>query len=102
MVSQGTKPARQRHGARAMIPCCHGWIYTVSENALGIIAESSGRILGRLRKIDGVKLFEKRGDWCDLTFPPIRLPEVARVLVPLDSARARTTLAMAAHRGRIW
>ena len=43
-----------------------------------------------------------RGGVGNLMFPTLRLPEVARVLVPLDSARAPEALVVAAYRGRIW
>jgi hypothetical protein len=52
--------------------------------------------------IDGVEIVEFRGRWCDLKCPLLRLPDVTRVLVPLDSVRAPRAFAVAAQRGRIW
>jgi len=85
------------NSTHALIPCCHGTVYTVSQNRLGAIADSSDEVLGRLKKITGVKVEQIRGRWADLTFPPLRLPDVTSVMVPETSWRAR-----AAHRGRIW
>jgi hypothetical protein len=84
----------------AMIPCCHGLIYTVTDKVLGVIASSAEEILDRLRQIDGVKVVEVDGGLSNLTVPTLRLPDVTSVLVPLDSARAPA--AIAAQRGRIW
>lgn len=102
MKSQLKRPTRHTNGAKAMIPCCNGVIYTVTEKVLGADVDSADGILDRLRQIDGVKAVEVRGGVGNLMFPTLRLPEVARVLVPLDSVRAPAAMAIAAHRGRIW
>jgi hypothetical protein len=96
MVARPARPARPTNSPRALIPCCHGSIYTVSPDRLGAIVDSSDAILGRLKKIAGVKVEGVRGRWADLVFPPIRLPDVASVMVPNSSWRAH-----AAYRGRI-
>ena len=80
--------------------CCHGVVYTVTDKVLGANVDSADEILDRLRRIDGVKVVEVRDGVGNLMFPTLRLPEVTRVLVPLDSVRAPGTLAAAA-RGRI-
>jgi hypothetical protein len=80
--------------------CCHGIIYTVTDKVLGADVYSPDEMLDRLRKIDGVKVTEVRGGIGNVIFPTLRLPEVTRVLVPLDSVRAPGTLAAAA-RGHI-
>ncbi len=102
MTNRLRRHARRRRGTRASICCCHGLVYTITDNMLGIIAESADAIISRLQQIDGVKVVEFRGRWCDLMCPPLRLPDVARVLVPLDSARAPAAMTIAAQRGRIW
>lgn len=96
------RPMNPTNDARAMMFCCHGVVYTVTDKVLGATADSADDILGRLRKIDGVKVVEVDGGLSNLTFPTLRLPEVTRVLVPLDSVRAPKALAIAAKRGRIW
>jgi hypothetical protein len=101
MKSQLKRRMRRRNSAEAMIPCCYGVVYTLTDDTLGIIADSADEILNRLRTIDGVEVLEVRGRWCDLKCPPLRLPDVTSVLVPLDSARAPAALAAAAHRGHI-
>jgi len=87
---------------RAMIPCCYGIVYTIADKVLGADFDSVDEILDRLRRIDGVKVVEVRGGVGNLMFPALRLPEVTRVLVPLDSVRAPAAMAVVAHRGRIW
>jgi hypothetical protein len=89
-------------GDRATIFCCYGFVYTIAGKVLGAEVEAIDEILSRLRRIDGVKVTGVRGGVSNLRFPAIRLPEVTRVLVPLDSAWAPAALAAAAHRGRIW
>jgi predicted P-loop ATPase/GTPase len=101
MKSQLKRPLRRTDGTPAMMFCCHGMIYTVTDKVLGVITDSADEILDRLRRIDGVKVVEIHGGLTNLTVPTLRLPEVTRVLVPLDSAWAPQTLAAAA-RGRIW
>ena len=90
------QPRRRTNSPKALIPCCHGTVYTLSPDRLGAIADSSNAVLGQLRRIDGVKVEQIRGRWAYLNFPPIRLPDVTSVMVPDSSWRAR-----AAHRGRI-
>jgi hypothetical protein len=97
MDSRPTRHSRRNNSPVALIPCCHGTVYTLSRDRLGAIVESSDAILGRLKRIDGVKVEQVRGRWADLNFPPIRLPDVTAVMVPDSSWRAQ-----AAHRGRIW
>jgi hypothetical protein len=93
-----------RHASRAgvTIHCCYGVVYPLTTKSLGITADSTNEIITRLLKIRGVKVVTLRGRECDLKCLPLCLPDVARVLVPLDSARAPTALALAAHRGRTW
>ncbi len=93
---------RRTKGDRAMIFCCYGIVYTITDNVLGADVDSVDEILCRLRRIDGVKVTEVRGGVGNIMFPALRLPEVTRVLVPRDSAWAPQALALAAHRGRIW
>jgi hypothetical protein len=100
--SQLKQPVRRKSGTEAMIFCCHGIIYTVTDKVLGADVYSPDKMLDRLRKIDGVKVTEVRGGVGNVIFPTLRLPEVTRVLVPRDSAWAPEALAFAAHRGRIW
>lgn len=95
------KSSRHRQVSKSTIPCCHGLVYTISNSALGIVAESSSEIVERLRLIEGVKVIEWRGRWCDMTCPPLRLPEITAVLIPLSSARARS-ISLAANLGRNW
>lgn len=102
MKSQLKRPVRRADGTRAMMFCCHGTIYTVSDKVLGADVDSADVILDRLRQIDGVKVVEVDRRFSNLMFPTLRLPEVTKVLVPLDSAWAPRALAAAAHRGRIW
>ena len=102
MKSQMKRSTLRTNDTRKMIFCCHGAIYTVTEKVLGADVDSADGILGRLRQIDGVKVVEVRGGVGNLMFPTLRLPEVARVLVPLDSVRAPRAFAVAAQRGRIW
>ena len=101
MKSRLKRPAHHMTGAKAMIPCCYGVVYTITDKVLGVIASSADEILDRLRRIDGVKVVEVHGGLTNLTVPALRLPEVTRVLVPLDSAWAPETLVIAASRGRI-
>ena len=101
MKSQLKRPVRRTDGTRAMMFCCHGMIYSVTDKVLGVITDSAEEILDRLRRIDGVKVVEVHGGLTNLTVPALRLPEVTRVLVPLDSAWAPETLVIAASRGRI-
>jgi len=102
MKRQLMRPVRSKGGMKAMIPCCYGVVYTIADNVLGIITDSASGSLDRLRMIDGVEIVEFRGRWCDLKCPLLRLPDVTRVLVPLDSVRAPRAFAVAAQRGRIW
>ena len=97
MDAKRQSPDSPMNGPNAFIPCCHGVVYTVSCDRLGARVDPSNAILGRLKKIAGVKVEGVRGRWADLVFPPIRLPDVTSVLVPTTSWRAR-----AAHRGRLW
>ena len=102
MKSQMKRSTLRTNDTRKMIFCCHGASYTVTEKVLGADVDSADGILDRLRQIDGVKVVEVRGGVGNLMFPTLRLPEVARVLVPLDSVRAPRAFAVAAQRGRIW
>lgn len=102
MKSRMKRPARRTKLKSAMIPCCHGVIYTITDKVLGVIASSAEEILDRLRQIDGVKVLEVDGDLSNLTVPTLRLLDVTSVLVPLDSARAPAAMTIAAQRGRIW
>ena len=96
MDAHSPRPARPKNSPHALIPCCHGSIYTVSPDRLGALVDASPAILGRLQQIGGVKVEGVRGRWANLLFTPIRLPDVASVTVPNSSWRAR-----AACRGRI-
>ena len=100
MKSKSKRSMRRMNGNNATIFCCHGVVYTVTDKVLGANVDSADEILDRLRRIDGVKVVEVRGGVGNLMFPTLRLPEVTRVLVPLDSVRAPGTLAAAA-RGHI-
>ena len=102
MKSRMKRPVRRMNRKSAMIPCCHGLIYTVTDKVLGVIASSAEEILDRLRQIDGVKVVEVDGGLTNLTFPTLRLPEVTKVLVPLNSGRAPAAMVIDAQRGRIW
>ena len=75
---------------------------TTGAEVLGADVDSVDEILDRLRRIDGVTVTEVRGGVGNIVFPALRLPEVTRVLVPLDSARAPEALVVAAYRGRFW
>jgi hypothetical protein len=96
MKSKSKRSMRRMNGSNATIVCCHGVVYTVTDKVLGADVDSADDILDRLRRIDGVKVVEVRGGVGNLMFPTLRLPEVTRVLVPLDSVRAPGTLAAAA------
>ncbi len=100
MKSQLKRRMPSTKGDRATIFCCYGIVYTIADKVLGAEVEAIDEILSRLRRIDGVKVTEVRGGVGNLRFPALRLPEVTRVLVPLDSAWAPRALAAAA-RGRI-
>jgi hypothetical protein len=100
MKSKSKRSMRRMNGNNATIFCCYGVVYTVTDKVLGANVDSADGILDRLRRIDGVKVVELRGGVGNLMFPTLRLPEVTRVLVPLDSVRAPGTLAVAA-RGHI-
>lgn len=102
MKSQLKRSIHRANRTRAIIPCCHGVIYTITDKVLGVITNSADQILDRLRQIDGVKVVEVDGGLTNLTVPTLRLPDVTRILVPLDSARAPAAIAIAAQRGRIW
>jgi hypothetical protein len=102
MKSQLKRRMPRTKGDRATIFCCYGIVYTIADKVLGAEVEAIDEILGRLRRIDGVKVTEVRGGVGNIRFPALRLPEVTSVLVPLDSVRAPAALAAAAHRGRIW
>jgi hypothetical protein len=101
MKTQLKRQRRHTNGDKAMIFCCHGVVYTITDKVLGAEVEAIDEILSRLRRIDGVKVTEVRGGVGNLRFPALRLPEVTRVLVPLDSAWAPEALVIAASRGRI-
>lgn len=101
MKSRLKRPAHHMTGAKAMIPCCYGVVYTITDKVLGVIASSADEILDCLRQIDGVKVVEVHGGLSNLTVPTLRLPDVTSVLVPLDSVRAPAAMSIAAHRGRI-
>jgi hypothetical protein len=102
MKGQLKRRMRRTNSDKAMIFCCYGIVYTITDKVLGADVEAIDEILGRLRRIDGVKVTEVGGGVGNIMFPSLRLPEVTRVLVPLDSAWAPETLAIAASRGRIW
>jgi len=102
MKSRMKRPLRRMNRKSVMIPCCHGLVYTVTDKVLGVIASSADEILDRLRQIDGVKVVEVDGGLTNLTFPTLRLPEVTKLLVPLNSGRAPAAMVIAAQRGRIW
>ena len=101
MKSQLKRRMPRTKGDRATIFCCYGIVYTIADKVLGAEVDAVDEILGRLRRIDGVKVTEVRGGVGNLRFPAIRLPEVTSVLVPLDSAWAPEALVIAAYRGRI-
>jgi hypothetical protein len=102
MKSQLKRALRRTDGTPATMFCCHGMIYPVTAKVLGIVIDSADEILDHLRQIDGVKVVAVYGGLTNLMFPTLRLPEVTRVLVPLDSRLASSAPAIAAHRGRIW
>ena len=102
MKSKLKRSARHRNSNKATIFCCHGVVYTVTDKVLAANVDSADEILNRLRRIDGVTVTGVRGGVGNIVFPALRLPEVTRVLVPLDSARAPEALVVAAYRGRIW
>ena len=102
MKSRMKRPMRRMNRKSARIRCCHGLVYTVTDKVLGATTDSADEILDRLRKIDGVRVVKVRCDLTDLQFPALRLPEVTKVLVPLNSAWAPAAMAIAAQRGRIW
>ena len=102
MKSQLKRRMRRTNGDKATIFCCYGIVYTIADKVLGADVDSVDEILDRLRRIDGVKVTEVRGGVGNIVFPALRLPEVTRVLVPLDSVRAPRAFAVAAQRGRIW
>jgi hypothetical protein len=101
MKSKLKRSVRHLNSNKATIFCCHGVVYTVTDKVLAANVDSADEILNRLRRIDGVKVVEVRGGVGNLMFPTLRLPDVTRVLVPVDSVRAPAALAIAAHRGRI-
>jgi hypothetical protein len=101
MKSQLKRRMRRTNGDKATIFCCYGIVYTIADKVLGADVDSVDEILDRLRRIDGVTVTEVRGGVGNIVFPALRLPEVTRVLVPLDSARAPEALVLAAYRGRI-
>lgn len=100
MKTRTGKPMRHGRRASAAICCCHGTVYASDGNMLSVVVDMAYEIIGRLLEIDGVVVVSLRGRWCDLECPPLRLPEVTRILVPLDSARARAAMSRPAyHRG---
>lgn len=101
MKSRLKRPAHHTKRAKATIFCCYGIVYTITDKVLGADVDSVDEILDRLRRIDGVKVTQVRGGVGNIMFPALRLPEVTRVLVPLDSVRAPAAMSIAAHRGRI-
>ena len=101
MKSQLKRRMCRTNGDKATIFCCYGIVYTLADKVLGADVDSVDEILDRLRRIDGVTVTEVRGGVGNIVFPALRLPEVTRVLVPLDSARAPEALVVAAYRGRI-
>jgi hypothetical protein len=101
MKGQLKRRMRRTNSDKAMIFCCYGIVYTITDKVLGADVEAIDKILGRLRRIDGVKVTEVGSGVGNIMFPSLRLPEVTRVLVPLDSAWAPETLVIAASRGRI-
>ncbi len=101
MKSQLKRRMRRTNGDKSTIFCCYGIVYTINDKVLGAEVDSVDEILDRLQRIDGVKVTEVRGGVGYTTFPTLRLPEVTRVLVPLDSVRAPEALVIAAYRGRI-
>lgn len=102
MNTQLKRRMRRTNSDKAMIFCYYGIVYTVTNKVLGADVDLVDGILDRLLRIDGVKLTEVREGVGNIMFPTLRLPEVTRVLVPRDSARAPEVLAIAAYRGRIW
>jgi hypothetical protein len=100
MKSKLKRSARHRNSNKAMIFCCHGVVYTVTDKVLGAEVELLDGILDRLLQISGVKVVKVGDGVANVNFPALRLPELTRVLVPLDSAWAPMALAAAA-RGRI-
>lgn len=101
MNSQLKRRMRRTNRDKATIFCCYGIVYTITDKVLGADVDSADEILDRLRRIDGVKVTDVRDGVGNIMFPSLRLPEVTRVLVPLDSAWAPETLVIAASRGRI-
>ena len=77
MKSRLKRPAHHSNGAKALIPCCYGVVYTITDKVLGVIASSADKILDRLRQIDGVKVVEVHGGLSNLTVPTLRLPSRA-------------------------
>ena len=101
MTRRLKRSVRRSDDTRPLTFCCQGVIYTVTDKVLGAIIYPEGGIDDRLLRIDGLKVVGAREGQTYVTFPTLRLPEVAGMLVPLDSARAPAALAIAAHRGRI-
>ena len=101
MKTQLKRQGRRTNGDKAMIICCYGVVYAITDKVLGAEVDSADEILDRLRQIPGVKVVEVRGGVGNLMFPALRLPEVTSVLIPLDSVRAPEALVIAATRGRI-
>jgi hypothetical protein len=100
MRSRFKRSVRRTNDTKAMIFCCHGLVYAVTDKVLGAKVELIDGILDRLLQIGGVKVVKVGGGVANVNFPALRLPELTRVLVPLDSAWAPRALAAAA-RGRI-
>jgi hypothetical protein len=100
MKSKLKRSVRHANNNKAIIFCCHGLVYTVTEKVLGAEVELLDGILDRLLQIGGVKVVKVGDGVANVNFPALRLPELTRVLVPLDSAWAPRALAAAA-RGRI-
>lgn len=81
-------------------PCRYGLIYAVSACSLGAVFVPTPTIVDELSTIEGVKFVVADGDYGNVVFPPIRLPEVAAVLEPLG--RRPDGGMPGDRRGRLW
>ncbi len=81
-------------------PCRYGLIYAVSACSLGAVFVPTPTIVDQLSTIEGVRFVVADGDYGNVVFPPIRLPEVAAVLEPLG--RRPDGGMPGSRRGRLW
>ena len=94
------KPDRPQGNVGRTSPCRYGLIYAVSACSLGAVFVPTPNIVHRLSTIEGVRFVVADGDYGNVVFPPIRLPEVAAVLEPLG--RRPDDGMPGERRGRLW